>query len=294
MTTADVGVIGAGPAGLAGAIQLRRSGINPVVFEKGEPGGLLRNAGCVENYPGFPDGTPGETLVKLMCLQAERRGVAVLNAAVTRMDFQAGDFRVDSGAGEWRFRRVIVASGTKPKRFDFEIPAILEGKVHYEIASLLRESGKTMVIVGAGEAAYDYALTLAGNNSVYLLSRGGGTKCLPTLEARVAAHSRIVRAENMTVWSVAPDANGLAVRCRGAGGQLEFRADGLIGAIGRVPDLDFLAPNLKLMIPGLVEEGRLYFAGDVKNGAFRQTAIAAGDGVAAAMDIRRRMAEEGA
>ena len=294
MTTADVGVIGDGPAGLSAAIQLRRSGISPVVFEKGEPGGLLRNAGCVENYPGFPDGIRGETLVKLMRLQAERHGVAVLSAAVTGIDFQAGDFRVSSGSGEWRFRRVIVASGTKPKRFD---PGILEtpdGEVHYEIASLLGESGKTMVIVGGGEAAYDYALTLAENNSVYVLSRGGGTKCLPSLEARVASHSRIVRLANVTVLSVAPDANGMAVRCRGAEGPLEFRADRLIGAIGRVPDLDFLAPGLKPMIPGLVEEGRLYFAGDVKNGAFRQTAIAAGDGVAAAMDIRRRTAKEGA
>ncbi len=294
MTVSDVGVIGAGPAGLAAAIQLRRAGINPVVFEKGEPGGLLRNAGCVENYPGFPDGITGETLVKLMRLQAERHGVAVLSTAVTGMNFRSGDFHVGSGAGEWRFRRVIVASGTKPKRFDFEIPEKLDGKVHYEIASLLRESGKTMVIGGGGEAALDYALTLAENNFVYVLSRSGWTKCLPTLEARVAAHSRIVRVANVTVLSVAPDANGLSVRCRGTEGPLEFRADGFIGAIGRVPDLDFLAPGLKLMIPGLVEEGRLYLAGDVKNGAFRQTAIAAGDGVAAAMDIRRRMAEEGA
>ena len=292
MTISDVGVVGAGPAGLAAAIQLRRSGINPVVFEKGEPGGLLRNAGCVENYPGFPDGIPGETLVELVRLQAERHGVAILNAAATEMDFQAGDFRIDSGAGEWRFRRVIVASGTKPKRFDFEIPAILDDKVHYEIASLLRESGKTMVIVGGGDAAYDYALTLAENNTVYILTRSDGVRCLPRLQTRVDTHSRIVRVARVTVLGASPEADGMAVRCRGAMGPVQFRADRLIGAIGRVPNLDFLAPGLIPMIPELVKDGRLYFVGDVQNGAFRQTAIAAGDGLAAAMDIHRRMMAE--
>jgi thioredoxin reductase (NADPH) len=294
VTVSDVGVVGAGPAGLAAAIQLRRSGINPVVFEKGEPGGLLRNAGCIENYPGFPDGIPGEKLVELVRLQAERHGVAILNAAATEMDFQAGDFRLDSGAGQWRFRRVIVASGTKPKRFDFDIPAILEDKVHYEIASFLRESGKTMVIVGGGDAAYDYALTLAESNSVHILTRGDGVRCLPRLKARVDAHSRIIPIARVRVLGVSPDADGMAVRCRGAAGSVHFHADRLIGAIGRVPDLDFLAPGLTPMIPDLLKDGRLYFVGDVKNGAFRQTAIAAGDGLAAAMDIQRRMRAEGA
>ena len=291
MTTYEVGIIGAGPAGIAAAVQLWRSGLRPVVFERGELGGLLRNAGMVENYPGFPDGIPGRKLVRLMGLQAERHGVEVLRAGVTAMDFRAGRFRVASEAGEWRFRRVIVASGTNPRRFEFEIPASLEGLVHYEIASLLRQSRKTMVVAGGGEAALDYALTLAGRNRVYLLSRGCGGACLPALEARVAAHPRVVRMTNIAVLGVAPDAGGVAVRCWTAEGPLEIRADEFVGAIGRVPALDFLAPGLRRMIPGLVEKGKIYFAGDVKNGAFRQTAIAAGDGIAAAMDIRRRKAE---
>ncbi len=38
----------------------------------------------------------------------------------------------------------------------------------------------------------------------------------------------------------------------------------------------------------LVEAGRLYWIGDVKNGSFRQAAIAAGDGLRAAMQIHLR------
>ncbi|HIE03451.1 MAG TPA: FAD-dependent oxidoreductase, partial [Candidatus Latescibacteria bacterium] len=48
---AKVVVIGAGPAGVAAAIQLKRYGIKPLVFEKDRIGGLLWNANLVENYP---------------------------------------------------------------------------------------------------------------------------------------------------------------------------------------------------------------------------------------------------
>ena len=49
MDIADVIVIGAGPSGIAAAIQIKRYGIEPVLFEQNEIGGLLRNANNVEN-----------------------------------------------------------------------------------------------------------------------------------------------------------------------------------------------------------------------------------------------------
>jgi thioredoxin reductase len=55
----EVAIIGAGPAGIAAAIQLKRFNIEPIVFEQDEIGGLLRNAHLVENYPGFPAGIAG-------------------------------------------------------------------------------------------------------------------------------------------------------------------------------------------------------------------------------------------
>ena len=41
----------------------------------------------------------------------------------------------------------------------------------------------------------------------------------------------------------------------------------------------------------LVEAGVLHFVGDVKNGLYRQTAIAVGDGIKAAMKINTRLRE---
>ena len=64
--------------------------------------------------------------------------------------------------------------------------------------------------------------------------------------------------------------------------------DYLIGAIGREPYLDFLAPELR-QGSGMSEQGGFYWIGDVKNGLYRQTSIAVGDGMRAAMSIYQNL-----
>ena len=72
----DAVVIGAGPCGVAAALQLKRSGVRTLLFEEQSVGGLLRNANLVENYPGFPKGISGRRLCALMeeHLAAESQG----------------------------------------------------------------------------------------------------------------------------------------------------------------------------------------------------------------------------
>ena len=46
-------VIGAGPAGLASALYLKRAGIDVLLIDKDAPGGQLLKTSMVENYLGF-------------------------------------------------------------------------------------------------------------------------------------------------------------------------------------------------------------------------------------------------
>jgi thioredoxin reductase len=88
------------------------------------------------------------------------------------------------------------------------------------------------------------------------------------------------------------DSSGeLLVECRSPEGTLRFNAHYLIFATGREPQLDFLSGNLKENAGALEDRGLLYFAGDVKNGIFRQTSIAAGQGVMAAMKMFKKITE---
>jgi len=55
--------------------------------------------------------------------------------------------------------------------------------------------------------------------------------------------------------------------------------------------MDFVSDNLKASIKTLEAQGWLHFIGDVRNGIFRQTTIAVGDGVRTAMQIYQTLKE---
>ncbi|MFZ5911081.1 MAG: NAD(P)/FAD-dependent oxidoreductase [Chloroflexota bacterium] len=283
MPETDVVIIGAGPAGLAAAIQLQRYGIPFVLLEKGRVGGLLWNANLVENYPGFPAGVSGPKLVRLIEKQASRIGVRVLQECVLRvvtLDNIKNIYTINTNKNTYTTTHIIIASGTKPRPTPIPIPTECAERVYSDVWPLLGESGKRIVIVGAGDAAFDYALNLTKNrNSVTILNRGGDVKCLRLLWERARANPAVTYRAECPVSGVeaAGTAGRLRVRCE-AGESLE--ADALLFAIGRVPQVDFLSAELLAQAhPGL------HFVGDVKNGLYRQAAIAAGDGLRAAMEI---------
>ena len=87
-------IIGGGPGGITAAIQLKRYGLEPLLLERRELGGLLWNANLVENYPGFPNGVRGEKLVGLMRKQVERLGVEVRREEVEQVDWKENHFTV--------------------------------------------------------------------------------------------------------------------------------------------------------------------------------------------------------
>lgn len=277
----DVTIIGAGPAGIAAAIQLKRYGLEPLLLEAHQVGGLLLNANLVENYPGFPQGIPGPELVKLCQAQLDASGVQVHFAEVRRVSFVDGIFLVETTKKLYA-RLVIVASGTEPKSEKNFSPEVRE-RVFYEVYPLLGTRGKQIAIIGAGDAAFDYALNLARANDVTILNRGREIKALPLLIARASINPQIVYREQTALREIQTAPDGLRLLCANGSQRLNLRADYLLCALGRRPQLDFLTEDLRSQREELAARGLLYFIGDVKNARYRQTAIAVGDGIHAAM-----------
>jgi len=277
LSDAEVAIIGAGPAGIAAAVQLKRYGIEPLVFEKGRIGGLLWNANLVENYPGFPGGIPGPELVGKLEAQLRKASVDVIYEEVVRLE---EGFGLKTEGGSYTADIVVVASGTEPRRFPGRISEKVEGRVFYEVYPLRDLAGARVAVVGAGDAAFDYALNLARRNEVVLLNRGYKPKCLPLLWERARTTPSIAYREDVEVMEVLPSEGGVGLLCRTDGGEEKVEIDYVLFAIGRQPKLDFMSPELR----GRTLE-RLHFIGDVKNGRFRQTAIAVGDGIRVAMEI---------
>jgi len=186
MADDKVVIIGAGPAGLTAALQLQRQGIPPLLLERHKVGGLLNNAHWVENYPGFVEGISGPALVDLFRRQVERLGVMITYEEVIAVEYQDNLFRIGTNKREIVTKILVAATGTKAKSFP---PGVLsgklEGKIFSEVFPLLKEEGKDILIVGAGDAALDYALNLASKNQVIILNRGSSVKGLSLLFNRV-------------------------------------------------------------------------------------------------------------
>lgn len=285
---AEVAIIGGGPASIATAIQLKRYKIECLLFEQRELGGLLKNAYKVENYLGFPEGISGLELVELFKKHLQIYGSKVIFERVILLDYKEGVFLIKTSKDTYYSNTVVVASGTKPKTLDIikTLSEELKNKIFYEIYPIFDIQRKRVVIIGAGDIAFDYALTLSKNNEVLIVNRGNRIKALPLLVDRVMNNPRIRYFKNSLVRKIGKGKEkALLITLLKQEDTIAIDADYVVVAIGRVPQKDFYSPNLIKMEQRLLSQGLLYLAGDVKNNIYRQTAIAIGEGIYTAMKI---------
>jgi len=272
-----VAIIGAGPAGLSAAIQLRRYKIDFFLFERKRLGGLLNNANLVENYLGFPKGIIGEKLCRLMAKHLRTLSIKPIQEEVINVQFLGNKYILNAGV-DYSANYCILATGTKPVVPDFITPEVLKtGKVFFEIADCRFIKDSDVVIIGGGDAAFDYALNLRKNgNEITVISRSGFSKALPLLFDR-AKKTGIKTLSDAVCKEIIFENNELNVICQNN----SFKADFVLCATGRAPELGCMNPN-----DYSSKIGRTLFpVGDVKNWHYRQVAIAAGDGLRAAMEI---------
>jgi thioredoxin reductase (NADPH) len=283
-----IAIIGAGPAGLAAALQLRRYDMVSDLFEKNRPGGLLRNAWRIENYPGFPQGVGGETLADLMLEQARIHGARIIPEAVTGLSGGSTGYRLETSQRQADYDIVIIASGTKPKKL-----ACLVGSPEttsflcYDIQSLRAGKGETIGIIGGGDAAHDYALSLAeAGHCVKLFYRGPRPNCLPLLEEYVKNNRNIHSFPDRELESGVIERGTFRIRLRHKNAPEEYELNSLVVAIGRDPELGFVGEGISDRLDSFRSGDGIYFVGDVCNGLHRQAAIAAGNGMKSAMAIQ--------
>lgn len=292
-----VAIIGGGPAGIATAIQLKRYKIEHILFEQKSLGGLLKNAYKIENYPGFPQGIPGLELVELFKTQLESYNINVMFEQVKLLEYNEKEklFLINSSKSLCHSNIVVIASGTKPKRLDIveALPEMLKCKIFYDIYSILNMQDKRIVIIGAGDIAFDYALNLSKTNEVIIINRNNQIKALPILRDRVMKTSKIKYHEDLIIQEISPGREKALLTTFLKNGKVTtMEADYIVIAIGRLPHKDFYSDNLVKVEKKLLSQNSLYLTGDVKNGIFRQVAIAVGDGIEAAMEIYKKIKEK--
>ncbi len=292
MKRKNVIVIGGGPAGVSAAIELRLLGVDCLLIEMDEIGGLLRNAHLVTNYPGFPPGISGRELARRFRMQLKATGVEVMHDRVLNARFGGGTFAVETERGVARASILVIASGTKAREIaGLHLEESARPRIFYEPHPLFGVQGKKIAVVGSGDAAFDYAMSLSARNEIIVLMRGETPKCNAALLEMCRKRTRVVSRSEMAVERIDVVKGTLVLNCvAGAGPKRErIDADYALIAIGREPRLDFLAGATLKRLDVLRKKKALYFIGDVANGTYRQTGICVGDGIRAAMEIRDRL-----
>ncbi len=280
-------IIGGGPAGVACAIQLKRYDISALLIEKSDIGGLLINAKRVENYLGFPDGISGKYLVRKIQAQYKKNKIETRFENVDSLEYPENKFIVKTTKETYFSEIVVIASGTKPKLFhNIKIPDTIINKVFYEIKDIVEIQNKTIGIIGAGDAAFDFALNLSKNNKVLIFNKNKTVKCLPLLFRQSRNSNNITYLEDRKLVHLSESGNGIQANFHFFNKNHNYYLDYIIFAIGRESGLDFLHSSVTNCYDELINEKKIFVIGDVKNGITRQASIAAGDGVKAAMMIK--------
>ena len=198
----NVIIIGGGPAGYTAALYTARANLEPLVIEGFNWGGQLMITSDVENYPGYPDGVMGPTMMQDFRAQADRFGTEFLTDDVTRVDFSERPFRVWVGSDEYRAETVIVATGASARQLGLESEVRLQGRgVSYCAtcdASFFRE--KIVAVVGGGDSAMEEAAFISRFASkVYLVHRREEFRASPIMVDRVRTNEKIELVLNKTV-----------------------------------------------------------------------------------------------
>ena len=174
----DLVVVGAGPAGLAGAVNAASEGLRTLCLDQSAPGGQASASTRIENYPGFPAGISGAELARRTELQAQKFGAQISTPHRVRgLARKHGYYALEvDGADEVLARSILLAMGATYRKLRLENLARFEGAGIYYAATETEAQmfrGETVVVVGGGNSAGQAAMFLSRRaDRVLLLCRG--------------------------------------------------------------------------------------------------------------------------
>lgn len=301
-------IIGSGPAGYTAAIYAARADLKPVVYTGMEPGGQLTTTTEVDNFPGYPDGVDGPTMMVQLQQQAERFGTEVRIGMATSVEFAkeiGGIHRVTiDNEKEILASTVIISTGATAKYLGLPSEQRLRGGgvSACAVCDGFFYKGQDVAIVGGGDTAAEEATYLANIcNKVTMLVRKDHMRASKAMQHRVTSTPNIDLRYNTEIDEVIGDqvVEGLRMINNQTGEKEEIAITGLFIAIGHKPNTEIFKGQLDMDEAGyLITKGKstktnipgVFASGDVQDKEYRQAVTAAGTGCMAALDAERYLA----
>ncbi len=298
-------IIGSGPAGYTAAIYAARADLKPVVYTGLEPGGQLTTTTEVDNFPGYPDGVDGPTMMVHLQQQAERFGTDVRIGMVTQVNLSdkvGGIHQVTvDNSTEIEAETIIIATGATAKYLGLESEQRLIGGGVSACATCdgFFYKGQDVIVVGAGDTAAEEATYLANIcRSVTVLVRKDYMRASKAMQKRVKRTKNLKVMYNTELDEVLGEqvVEGVRIRNNKTNEKTELEVTGVFIAIGHKPNTDLFKGILDMDNVGyIITKGKstktnlpgVFASGDVQDKEYRQAVTAAGTGCMAALDSER-------
>ncbi|MBT8307057.1 MAG: thioredoxin-disulfide reductase [Maribacter sp.] len=301
-------IIGSGPAGYTAAIYAARADLKPVVYTGMEPGGQLTTTTEVDNFPGYPDGIDGPTMMIQLQQQAERFGTEVRIGMITAVELskEVGGIHkaVVDNDKTIEAETVIISTGATAKYLNIPSEQRLRGGgvSACAVCDGFFYKGQDVAIVGGGDTAAEEASYLANIcNKVTMLVRKDYMRASKAMQHRVNSLPNLEVRYNSQVDEVLGDqvVEGLRILNNITNEKEEIAITGLFIAIGHKPNTDIFKGQIDMDETGyIITKGKstktnlpgVFACGDSQDKEYRQAVTAAGTGCMAALDAERYLA----
>ena len=298
-------IIGSGPAGYTAAIYAARADLKPVLYTGMEPGGQLTTTTEVDNFPGYPEGVDGPTMMVQLQQQAERFGTEVRVEMIEKVILsktEGGVHKAFTASGtELQAKTIIISTGATAKYLGLPSEQRLRGGgvSACAVCDGFFYKGQEVAIVGGGDTAAEEATYLANIcTKVTMLVRKGEMRASKAMQHRVNNTPNIDLRYHSEIEEVLGDqvVEGIRIKNNQTQETEEIPITGLFIAIGHKPNTELFKGQLEMDDSGyLITKGKstktnlpgVFASGDVQDKEYRQAVTAAGTGCMAALDAER-------
>jgi thioredoxin reductase (NADPH) len=291
----EVIIIGGGPGGLTAGLYTSRARLRTLLIESALFGGQMTTTELIENYPGFPQGVPGDELSRLMEDQAKKFGMETAAQEVVKVSLE-GDVKViQTYESTYRCEALIVSTGTEYRKLGVPGEKEFAGKgVSYCATcdgAFFRDS--QIVVVGGGDSALTEALFLTKfARELTIIHRRDALRGTKIYQEKALANPKIKFLWNSIVQEIKGDSTVRSINVKNVktGEIKEIETEGVFLFVGLIPKTQFLKGIVQMDEAGYILTNEdcetsakgIFAVGDCRKKLLRQIATAVGDGATAA------------
>jgi thioredoxin reductase (NADPH) len=290
----ELGIIGAGPAGLSAAIYGKRAGLDVLLLDMDFGGGTVSINPFIENYLGIP-GLTGAELATKFREHAEKYVSITMGEHVSNLTVDQDFVTITTDKKTYNVGAVVIATGTEHRRLGIpgEKEFLGKGVSYCATCDGTFFKNKKIAVVGGGNSAAIEALYLKGlSDDVSLIHRRDQLRAEDIYADQLKENGvNLILESKVREFYGDEVLKGVKIKNKKNRTTFELPIDGVFISIGTIPRSDMAKEiGVKLDKKGFIKVDqsmqtnvtRVFAAGDVIGGV-RQIVTAAAEGATAAL-----------